>query len=428
MFGWEFPPHISGGLGTACYGMTRGLSKEGHEVLFVVPKAYGDETQKYVKLFNASDVEITDEITHNHELYEKIKFIIINSNIVPYVSPSEFSEIHYNSQHSASVATTDLWHRRYNFSGKYGSNLMEEVARYAEVAAEITKELEGQFDVIHAHDWLTYYAGIAAKEISKKPLVIQVHATEFDRGVGSTTSEVYRIEKAGMEAADMVITVSNLTKKIVETKYGIDPSKVSTVYNAITFAEVNKNSIIKGVDDKIVTFLGRVTYQKGPEYFVDVAKKILGTNPNVRFVMAGNGDMLNYIVRKVAKEHIAHKFHFTGFLNQEEVKNMLAISDVYIMPSISEPFGISPLEAMFSKVPVIISKQSGVAEILKNAIKVDYWDVDATADAINAILNYKSINKQLIEDGAIEVSNLKWTDVAKKLITVYKKAIEKTIY
>lgn len=425
MFGWEFPPHISGGLGTACYGMTRGLSTEGHEVLFVVPKAYGDENQKYVKIFNASDVEISGTTIRDHSLYEKIKFIMINSNIVPYVSPEEFATYHEEWARTGGVRSEDPWRQRFDFSGKYGPNLMEEVARYAEVAAEVTRELDGQFDVIHAHDWLTYYAGIAAKHISGKPLVVQVHATEFDRGKGSTTSEIYQIERAGMEAADVVITVSNLTKHIVEEKYHIDPSKVFTVYNAVTFERTSSEIIPKGVEDRIVTFLGRITYQKGPEYFVEVAKKILTTNKNVRFVMAGNGDLLNNMVRKVAKEKIAHKFHFTGFLNQQEVQYMLSISDVYIMPSISEPFGISPLEAMYSRVPTIISKQSGVAEILRNAIKVDYWDVDATADAINAILNYPALGDQLTEDGYTEVTNLKWTTVAKKLETVYRTAIEK---
>ena len=242
---------------------------------------------------------------------------------------------------------------------------MEEVARYAMIGAQVAKENEGKFDVIHAHDWLTYYAGIAAKRVSGKPLVVHMHATEYDRSGENVNQVVYDIERSGMAAADKVIAVSNLTRKIVIEKYNINPDKVVTVHNAVRFADGNKVFEERGISDKIVTFLGRITYQKGPDYFVEAAAKVLQKVPNVHFVMAGSGDLFNHVVKRVAKLGIADRFHFTGFLKGDEVHRMFDMSDVYVMPSVSEPFGISPLEAMKSNVPVIISKQSGVAEVLE---------------------------------------------------------------
>ena len=375
MFGWEFPPHIAGGLGTACYGMTRGLARNGVEVVFVMPRAYGDEDQRFVRVVNASDVETIGTRDHefSEELLEKVSFIHIDSNMLPYISPEEYAAYHDEFVRSGRTHEwTDVWKQRYTFSGKYGANLMEEVARYAMVAAQVAKDLEGQFDVIHAHDWLTYFAGIAAKRVSGKPLVVHMHATEFDRSGENINRRVYAIEKAGMQAADRVIAVSELTRRIVIGKYGILADKVVTVHNAVRFGESEEAAPERAVKDKVVTFLGRITYQKGPDYFVEAAAKVLQRVSDVRFVMAGSGDLMNHVVRRVAQLGIADRFHFTGFLKGGEVQRMFRLSDVYVMPSVSEPFGISPLEAMRSGVPVIISRQSGVAEVLDYAIKVNY--------------------------------------------------------
>ena len=427
MFGWEFPPHIAGGLGTACYGMTRGLAKNGVDVIFVMPKASGDEDQRFVKVVNASDVETTfGPVDGSEDIWDKLTFIQIDSNMVPYISPEEYATYHdeYVKSGRRVCQSGDVWKQRYTFSGKYGANLMEEVARYAMVAAQVARNLEGQFDVIHAHDWLTYYAGIAAKRVSGKPLVVHMHATEFDRSGEHINEQTYAIERAGMEAADKVIAVSNLTRNIIIEKYGIPADKVVTVHNAVRFAEGSGNEAGRGVDDKIVTFLGRITYQKGPDYFVEAAAKVLKRVPNVRFVMAGSGDMMNHIVRRVARLGIADRFHFTGFLRGEDVHKMFTLSDVYVMPSVSEPFGISPLEAMKSNVPVIISKQSGVAEVLDYAIKVDYWDVDAMADAIHALICYPALSKMFARKGLEEVTGLKWDNAAAKIKAVYESVMK----
>ena len=426
MFGWEFPPHIAGGLGTACYGMTRGLARNDVEVIFVVPRAYGDEDQRFVRVVNASDVETmgTHDREFSEELLEKVSFIHIDSNMLPYISPEEYAAYHDEFVRSGKTHEwADVWKQRYTFSGKYGANLMEEVARYAMVAAQVAKDLEGQFDVIHAHDWLTYFAGIAAKRVSGKPLVVHMHATEFDRSGENINRQVYAIEKAGMQAADRVIAVSELTRRIVIGKYGIPADKVVTVHNAVRFGESEMAMPERAVDDKIVTFLGRITYQKGPDYFVEAAAKVLRRVPNVRFVMAGSGDLMNHVVRRVAQLGIADRFHFTGFLKGDEVQRMFRLSDVYVMPSVSEPFGISPLEAMRSGVPVIISRQSGVAEVLAYAVKVDYWDVDALADAIYGLLIYPALGKMFVSKGLEEVTGLKWTNAAAKVKAVYEAVI-----
>ena len=426
MFGWEFPPHIAGGLGTACYGMTRGLARNGVEVVFVMPRAYGDEDQRFVRVVNASDVETIGTRDHefSEELLEKVSFIHIDSNMLPYISPEEYAAYHDEFVRSGRTHEwTDVWKQRYTFSGKYGANLMEEVARYAMVAAQVAKDLEGQFDVIHAHDWLTYFAGIAAKRVSGKPLVVHMHATEFDRSGENINRRVYASEKAGMQAADRVIAVSELTRRIVIGKYGILADKVVTVHNAVRFGESEEAAPERAVKDKVVTFLGRITYQKGPDYFVEAAAKVLQRGSDVRFVMAGSGDLMNHVVRRVAQLGIADRFHFTGFLKGGEVQRMFRLSDVYVMPSVSEPFGISPLEAMRSGVPVIISRQSGVAEVLDYAIKVNYWDVDALADAIYGLLTYPALGRMFASKGLEEVTGLKWTNAAAKIKTVYETVV-----
>ena len=432
MFGWEFPPHIAGGLGTACYGMTQGLARNDVEVIFVMPKASGDEDQSFVKVVNASDVEARycdASVEGSEDIMSKISFIHIDSNMVPYISPEEWATYRESYERTGKKfweRKGDSWTQRYTFSGKYGANIMEEVARYAVVAAEVARQLEGQFDVIHAHDWLTYFAGVAAKQVSGKPLVVHMHATSFDRSSSDNIdTRVYEIERQGMAAADMVIAVSNLTRNIVINKYNIEPEKVVAVHNAVQFAENDNPIPERGVDDKIVTFLGRITFQKGPDYFIEAAAKVLKRVPNVRFVMAGSGDMMNHCIRRVAQLGIADRFHFTGFLKGDDVQKMFQLSDVYIMPSVSEPFGISPLEAMRSNVPTIISHQSGVAEVLDYAIKVNYWDVDAMADSIYGLITYPALAKMFSEKGMEEVNNLKWFNAATKIKDVYQQAIDK---
>lgn len=417
MFGWEFPPHISGGLGTACFGLSKGLLHNDVEVLFVVPKIFGDEPSGNIRLINASNVTLNVHDSSYHDLWRKLTIIGVHSFLRPYLSPDEYTRISHFAKLNRSEMRDSVFQSRFEFSGKYGTDLFKEVARYAVVAAQVATE--NTFDVIHAHDWLTFPAGIAAREASGKPLVAHVHATEFDRSGENINQEVYEMERQGMHAADRIITVSNLTRNTVINRYGIAAEKVLTVHNAVLPYQGGQ-PVQKHIQEKLVTFLGRITFQKGPDYFVEAAHKVLKKDNNVRFVMAGSGDMLYKMVKRVAQLRIGNKFHFTGFLQGREVDEIFGISDVYVMPSVSEPFGISPLEAMRSNVPVIISKQSGVAEVLHHAIKVDFWDVDAIADNIYALMHYPGLPRMFVKHGKTEVEKMKWDDAGRKVKQVYE--------
>jgi glycosyltransferase involved in cell wall biosynthesis len=423
MFGWEFPPHISGGLGTASYGLTKGMATlDDIEVLFVVPKVWGDEEQSNVRLIGANKIPVAYKEIFYKGTRRPVEKIEVSSRIVPYTDPDDFWRIIKSETAGYKLLVQTNNKGTVDFSGNYSGALMDEIYKYAIVASVIAEENE--FDIIHAHDWLAYPAGIAAMEVSGKPLVLHVHATDFDRSGGNANPDVYRIEKTGMDAASKIITVSNLTRDIVINKYFIDPDKVETVYNAVEPVHISEDRLMeKGFDEKVVTFLGRITLQKGPEYFIEAAYKVLQLMPNVRFVMAGSGDMMERMMRRAAYLKITDRFHFTGFLKGNDVFNMLSISDVYIMPSVSEPFGISPLEAMQSNVPVIISKQSGVAEILTHAVKTDFWDIDAMADAIYGILNYPALSNMFIKNGKEEVIRLKWDNSARHVRDIYRNVV-----
>lgn len=415
MFGWEFPPHILGGLGTASYGLTRGMAECGDmDITFVIPKPRGDEDKSFAHIVGAGNTPV---------VWKDVSWEYLESRIGNVMNPQEYydlrSHIYADFRY---LYTNDLG--CIEFSGRYPDNLLEEINNYSIVAGVIARTYK--FDIIHSHDWLTYPAGIHAKQITGKPLVIHVHATDFDRSRGNVNPTVYGIEKDGMDNADHIITVSNLTRRTVIEKYHIDPAKVTTVHNAVEPLSKEIQSIVmpRNTRDKVVTFLGRITMQKGPEYFVEAAAKVLQKKNNVRFVMAGSGDMMDKMVRLAARRNISDRFHFTGFLKGRQVYEMLKASDVYVMPSVSEPFGISPLEAMQVGVPSIISKQSGCAEILTNTIQVDYWDIDAMANAIYSIISYPAMYRYLKEEGKKEVDEIKWKYAGQKVIDIYRRFVQ----
>ena len=413
MFGWEFPPHILGGLGTASYGLTKGMHNNGDmEISFVIPKPWGDEEKGFANIIGANCTPVAWRDVRREDVEGRIGKVM-NPAFYSDLRPHLYADFNY-------MRLNDLG--CIEFSGKYPDNLIEEINNYSIVAGVIARTVP--CDVIHSHDWLTYPAGIHAKNVTGKPLVIHVHATDFDRSRGNVNPTVFGIEKDGMVNADHIITVSNLTRRTVIEKYGIAPEKVTTVHNAVIPLDQELLSIPRTVGkEKIITFLGRITMQKGPEYFVEAAAKVLQKTKNVRFVMAGSGDMMDAMIKLAAKRNIADRFHFTGFLRGKEVYNMLANSDVYVMPSVSEPFGISPLEAMEMGVPSIISKQSGCAEILNNVIKTDYWDIDAMADAMHALVSYPALHSELRDKGIEEIHNITWEKAGKKVIDIYKKVL-----
>ena len=411
MFGWEFPPHILGGLGTASYGLTKGIFENGDmDITFVIPKPMGDEEKTFAKIIGASNTPVA---------WRDVSWDYVQQRQGHVMDPQTYFDLrdHIYADFNY-MGTNDLG--CIEFSGRYPDNLLEEINNYSIMAGVVARTVD--FDIIHSHDWLTYPAGIHAKQVSGKPLVIHVHATDYDRSRGNVNPTVFGIEKDGMNQADHIITVSEHTRRTVIEKYGISPDKVSTVHNAVEPLPEDYLKIEKTPrKEKIVTFLGRITMQKGPEYFVEAAAMVLKKVHNVRFVMAGGGDMMEKMIRLAARRGISDRFHFIGFLRGKEVYEMYKNSDVFIMPSVSEPFGIAPLEAMQMGVPSIISKQSGCAEILSNVIKVDYWDVNEMANAIYSIITYPAMFRQLQERGLEEVGQIVWKKAGTKVINIYKK-------
>jgi glycogen synthase len=461
MFGWEFPPHISGGLGTACLGLTKSLAGEKVDLLFVVPKLFGGEPAGHVQLVGASSIFLpyqeTDErplVTVKRTIRKKniivktepgrtrrIKEtsyatrIEVESSMIPYTSPEAkllkwpverwnyvFTPGHQKQMLTESEETIEEQIPApgftYAFTGGYGHNLLKEVEQYAAVSTVLAQQ--NPHDVIHCHDWMTYPAGIAAKKVSGKPLVIHVHATEFDRS-GHCGGPVYELEREGMKQADKIVAVSKWTKDIIVDKYAIAAEKIIVVHNGI----IREENGIPPVPDEnfgsqVVTFLGRITRQKGPAYFVEAARKVAEKFPDAHFVVAGSGDLLPQTIERVAQLRLSKKFHFTGFLNKEWISKLWSISSVYVMPSVSEPFGITPLEAIQAGVPVIVSNQSGVAEVMPHALKVNFWDTEALAESICSVLKYESLSRMLKARGELEIKKLSWKTAAQKLKNLYE--------
>lgn len=405
MFGWEFAPLISGGLGVACAGLVKAMTAQGAEVTFVLPKM-----PKEIKV---PGVNILAADRRNSKL--KLKHIPLNETINAYNSAGYIPGAPGNAP----------WQRRTpQANALYGGNLAAEVHRYAEIAKLIAKAVP--HDVIHCHDWMTYQAGINAKEVSGKPLVVHVHATEFDRGGGNGVNpHVFNLEKQGFEKADLIMTVSQFTKDKVVHNYGIPVAKVEVTHNAIEFTEPPKDVSKLSKTDKIVLFLGRITLQKGPDWFLHAARKVVDKDANVKFIVAGNGDMEAFMIEKAAELGLAKNVLFTGFLSGADIDRAYKMADVYVMPSVSEPFGLTPLEAMRNGTPVIISKQSGVSEVIRHCLKVDFWDTHQMANKILGILYYKELQDELGVQGMREVHKLSWNETANKVLGLYGNLLNK---
>lgn len=421
MFGWEFPPHILGGLGTASYGITKGLSAQPDvHITFCLPKPWGDEDKSFMNIIGLSETPI---------VWRDVDYDFVKQRLGNRMTPEQYYQLRDHIYADFSYRLTDDL-GCIEFSGKYPDNLQDEINNYSIVAGVIARQQE--YDIIHAHDWLTYPAGIHAKNVSGKPLVIHVHATDFDRSRGHVNPTVYGIEKDGMDHADCIMCVSELTRQTVINHYHQDPAKCITMHNAVYPLSQDILDMVeeKRKDhqqrkEKIVTFLGRITMQKGPEYFVEAASLVLQRTHNIRFCMAGSGDMMNDMINLVASRGIADRFHFPGFMRGKQVYEAFADSDVYVMPSVSEPFGISPLEAMQCGVPSIISKQSGCAEILDKCIKTDYWDINAMADAMYSLCTNESLHEYLKVEGKNEVAQITWEKVGNRIYNVYNQLIHK---
>ncbi len=401
MYGWEFPPIQSGGLGVACQGIVEGLISHQHAVYLVLPKTssamqmYGDN----FKVLSASESGGAIEIGN-----------IPTGLYSPYAS----NDVSYQKYLQKILKEEP--------NAIYGKNMMEEVYRYAAKAAVHAKHVP--HDVIHSHDWLTAEAGVQAKKISGQPLVMHVHATEFDRSGENPNQAVYDLEKRGMEHADHVIAVSQRTKEMLMKHYGIDDWKIDVVHNAVqpNVSTYQKSHHINPTD-KIVLFLGRMTMQKGPDYFLQMAKKVLDHMKRVKFVMAGDGDMMEQVINMAIGLGIEKHVLFSGFLKGDEIARTYAQADLYVLPSVSEPFGITPLEAIRQGTPVLISKQSGISEVIKNALRVDFWDVDEMANKVIAALEYPALHQTLREHSTKELEKMSWQKQAGEITKVYEKIL-----
>lgn len=401
MFGWEFPPHNSGGLGTACYGLTRALSDESLDVelTFVLPRKQDAE-------MSAAQILFADSFPGN------VKVRTVDSVLSPYMDARSYKDYYQ----LLSSGDRDF----------YGSSLFEEVELYTKRAEALVKGLD--FDVIHAHDWLSFGAALKAREISNKPLVVHVHATEFDRtGGNGVNSHVYSIERKSMEVADKVIAVSNFTKQIITERYSIPKEKVEVVHNGIDMAEHEENikrkqtplRVLKEKGKDVVLFVGRITLQKGLEYFLYAAKRVLEYRPNTLFVVAGSGDMAEQMIRLSAHLGISKNVIFAGFLRGEELEYVYSAADLFVMPSVSEPFGLTALEAIERGAPVLLSKQSGVSEVVSHALRVDFWDTDAMADKMISVLSYESLGNELRRNAHKELGRITWANAAEKCCSIY---------
>ena len=441
MLGWEFPPFISGGLRTACYGLTKAMSKLGLHVTFVVPKPVEPDLSTHVKMLSplqCRTLKMSSASRPCDDPVEKIanvSFRHIPSALKAYTTPEYYehkieSILSLRSRQTVMEKGIDPAIEQWlnetapivPIEDQYSGDMYSEIYRYAAYAVRLA--LDEDFDIIHAHDWMTYPAGIAVASVTGKPLVVHVHSTEFDRSGEHINQMVYDIERRGMHAAQKVIAVSHLTRNIIISRYGVLGEKVEVVYNGVEQNGENRAPAFNRVgirnDEKIVLFLGRITMQKGPEYFLMAARKVLEEDENVKFVMAGSGDMMHRIIEMAAQMGIGHKVLFTGFLHGKDVQKVYEMADLYVMPSVSEPFGIAPLEALNYDVPVLISKQSGVAEVLTHVLKVDFWDVNEMANKILAVLKYPPLQLTLREHGNFEVRRLRWEGAAEKCRDIYQ--------
>ena len=400
MFGWEFPPAISGGLGTACFGMTKALAQRGHRITFVIPVLPEPGRPSHVTLVAASAFA---ETAGGGPPPAGVIVRPVESPLRPYMAPPEYGRLKESLLASP---------------GPYGPDLFLELERYAQAAGLIARRVP--FDVIHAHEWLSVPAALRARSVSGRPFVLHVHALEFDRSGVAADARIVAIERQGLLEADRVIAVSHFTKRTIVERYGIDPGKISVVHNAVSRSEAARATGAKPFSGRIVLFLGRITHQKGPGVFVEAAARVLRVLPDVTFVMAGSGDLMPQMIERVAELGLGSRFLFTGFLRGEEVERMYAASDLYVMPSVSEPFGIAPLEAMRADVPVILSRQSGVAELLHHALQVDFRDVDDLAGKICAVLTYEALAREMVERSREELAGITWDRAARQIEEVYE--------
>lgn len=411
MLGWEFPPIINGGLGVACHDLSKAMS-DFADITMVIPKSSLDFKVKNINLVGINNIDVnslSDYSCFNTQLPFKLHSIPFDLN--PY-----YTEGNSNPDLHRSVLLSGKEQlKAFNIDNLYGGDVISKVFQYAEITSSISSSMD--FDIIHAHDWMTMLAGIKIKQKTGKPLVMHIHSLEVDRSGPDSKGWVYELEKKGMEYADLLIPVSNFTADNIHQYYGIDRKKIAVVHNGSNIVDPFKSE--RKFKEKMVLFVGRLTRQKGPEKFLDIASKVLEKNPDVRFVMAGVGDYFKRLLEQSSYRNIGNRFHMTGFLNLEKLRYLFSVSDIYCMPSISEPFGLSAIEAAQFGIPCVISKQSGVAEVLGGSLKFDHWDTDKAADCILNLIGNDVLREKVVQDASQNLDKISWTSSAKKIINAY---------
>jgi glycogen synthase len=421
MFGWEFPPAMSGGLGVACLGLCKALAPL-VDLRMIIPKSTTDFVLNNMELIGMNNVSIRElQKIHLEEYYEEIGNVeYLDYALNPYASSFDMESInearHFLSQNDIDFAGNP---ERFSIDELYGGDVIKKVIEFAKLAVRLG--LTKKFDVIHAHDWMTFLPAMHLKAITGKPLVVHVHSLEYDRGGEHSRGWVYYLEKKAMQAADVVIPVSYYTGDICHKHYGIDSAKILPVHNGID--PINGHRENRTFPEPVVLFLGRVTMQKGPNFYVETAKKVLKSFPDVHFVLAGTGNLTRELIDYTAENGMGNKFHFTGFVNKAQVNELLSMTDVYCMPSVSEPFGLSAVEAVQFEIPCVISQRSGVSEVLKGALKADFWDTDKFADYIIALLRHDTLRKELVDEANRDLKSINWESTAQKVVSIYNKII-----
>lgn len=417
MLGWEFPPIINGGLGVACHDLCAAMSKFAH-VTMIIPRSSPEFKMQNVNLvgLNTLDPRTLRDIHFklDYQLFSEVHYV--DADLNPYHSEKEEygTKVAHTGAvpHESEISDTPTG---FKIDHLYGGDVVAKVIEFSRMAARLAASLE--FDVIHAHDWMTMIAGMEIKAQTGKPLVMHIHSLEFDRSGPDSRGWVYQLEKRGMEAADLLLPVSNYTADIITNHYGIESKKIFTVHNGIRGVRSFKSP--RPFPEKTVLFIGRLTRQKGPEHFLEIASKVMEKKQDVRFVMAGTGDYWRRLLEESAFKHLGNRFHLTGFLDSEKLKYLLSVSDVYCMPSVSEPFGLSAVEAAQFGVPCVISKQSGVAEVLNGSLKFDFWDTTRAADYILNLLKNPAFAEKVANDARTNLDNISWDLSAKKVISAY---------
>jgi len=401
MLGWELPPHNSGGLGTACYNLCHALSEKNIDIDFVVPYTAPHDDIDFMQIKNATLVD---------PLFRFGGGAYDSMDLFSKISPQ--GPVHL--KRNPAISIRDIQERYCDYVEKYLAS-------------------GNRIDCIHAHDWLTFEAGMLAKKRYGIPLVVHVHATEYDRsGMNGGNPLVHEIEKNGLMMADRVIAVSDATRHIIHEKYDIPLNKIDVIYNALdekficTPYEYQEDTYkyihqMKQNGYTIVSTVGRFTIQKGLWHFMHAARLAIDQNPKLLFILAGDGEERNELIALGAELGISDHLLFTGFIRGRKLRDIYSMTDIFVISSISEPFGLTALEAAHYGDALVLTKQSGVSEILRSAILYDYWDEHKLANAIVSIANTPELKQSLIDGAKAEYLKISWNDVADKCINVYEK-------